>query len=670
MDRESARQEIRRNWRELIPYMAETAKKRVNGEESYICPLCGHGKGGDGLTVNPKSADGNGLKCFACNFSGDIIDLYMQQHTATYSEALRKLAEALGITLDTPSTRQAAASPTRPIKEETPPPDYSAYYQRCTERLKTAPEAQAYLKSRGISLEVAISLFIGYDPQADPANAPGALDGWKPHPAPRIIIPTATDQYVARAIDESVDPRYRKLNSKGTSPKLFNAQALDGQTAHIFIAEGAFDAMAIAEAGGTAIALNSTANAELLLKELEQRRVTAMLILCLDADRAGDGARQTLEQGLNKLGIPFVTADICGGYKDPNEALTANREAFFEAVQNALKLNPLKPRNTRDYLNFMMDADIDKFKCDIKTGFNNLDEKAGGLYPGLYVLAAISSLGKTSFALQLADQLAEAGTDVLFFSLEMSRLELVSKSLSRRTVTKRADGTLDFSGAVTSLAIRKGYKPQQVRDATREYQDAVGDHVSIFAGDPQCTATYIGNCIRRHIKLNGTRPVCFIDYLQLIDADADARRQSVRENVDATVTALKRLSSDLDITLFVISSVNRANYLTPIDFESLKESGGVEYSADCVLGLQLQRLTDTDFQKEKDIATKREMVKKAKAETPRKIKLVCLKNRYGISSFDCNFSYYPASDLFTEEADFPILKAVNGKPIDESFFRR
>ena len=56
----------------------------------------------------------------------------------------------------------------------------------------------------------------------------------------------------------------------------------------------------------------------------------------------------------------------------------------------------------------------------ISTGFPHLDEKIdGGLRAGLYVIGAISSLGKTSFCIQLADNIAKAGKPVLFVSLEM-----------------------------------------------------------------------------------------------------------------------------------------------------------------------------------------------------------------------------------------------------------
>ena len=66
------------------------------------------------------------------------------------------------------------------------------------------------------------------------------------------------------------------------------------------------------------------------------------------------------------------------------------------------------------------------------TGFPRLDEVlSGGMREGLTVIGAISSLGKTTMAQQIADNVAQSGQDVLFISLEMARTELMSKSISR-----------------------------------------------------------------------------------------------------------------------------------------------------------------------------------------------------------------------------------------------
>ena len=60
-------------------------------------------------------------------------------------------------------------------------------------------------------------------------------------------------------------------------------------------------------------------------------------------------------------------------------------------------------------------------------------------------------------------------------------------------------------------------------------------------------------------------------------------------------------------------------------------------------------MNDEVFSKKDGLKEKRAKVKQAKAEKPRKIELVCLKNRYGIASFSTYFDYYPQFDLYKED---------------------
>ena len=57
-------------------------------------------------------------------------------------------------------------------------------------------------------------------------------------------------------------------------------------------------------------------------------------------------------------------------------------------------------------------------------------------------------------------------------------------------------------------------------------------------------------------------------------------------------------------------------------------------------------MNDEIFDKEKGLKTKREKVREAKKAIPRKVELVCLKNRYGVSSYTCKFDYYAQYDYF------------------------
>lgn len=647
MTRQQAREELnRRSLLEFYPI------EKSKGENKYICPICSSGTGKNKTGALHHYPDSNRWKCFACDAFGDKGQDVLGALRALWElDETETLAKA-GYTIDRESynssnsgswerwknlPKQAAATPQTALRN-----DYTSYYDLCRANLLQSEQAISYLKARGISTDTATAYNVGFDAQADPAGAG--------HPTARLILPTCKSHYVARAIDESTPAQFKKMNNKGGKPAIFNASCLnDSSNEAIFVTEGFFDALSILEVGAAAIALNSTSNTGMLLEQLQSKRTAATLILCLDNDGAGKKATDTLKQGLQRLNISYITADICGSYKDPNEALTGDKAAFIEAIQHAQRQTAARPDNVSSYIDTIMTGEIDQFKesKDRKTGFANLDALAGGLYSGLYVVAAISSLGKTTFSHQIADQLAEMGEDVLFFSLEQSRLELVSKSLARRTAQA------DASTAVNSLSIRRGYLPQQVLTAAAEYKKAISDRLSIIEGNFACNISFIGDYIRKYIQKTGKKPVVFIDYLQILQPEKDERgkAQTTKETVDTTVTELKRISREQGLTIFVISSVNRSNYLTPIDFESLKESGGIEYTADVIWGLQLQVMNDPIFSSKEKIKDKREKVKQAKAETPRKIELVCLKNRYGIASFSAYFDYYPQFDLYKEDTN-------------------
>lgn len=637
MTRDQALQEIKSRYAEYL----RPAKKHG----TYICPLCNNGTGstGDGVTVKPGTTH---LKCFKCGFGGDLLDLYQQEHGATMPEAFNALCERFNITVD----EYTAA----PVKQRTEPAsapkqggaeaqeDYTAYFKECRDRLAD-PAALEYLSFRGLSTDTAARFWIGYDPAW---RSPQAVrNGKKPPTSPRLIIPTSSSSYLARDTRRDLAERERAFaKMKEGAAQLFNAVALTSaaEDQPVFIVEGEIDALSIIEAGGQAVALGSTSNVNKLLDLLKEKATRATLLLCLDSDNAGRKAHKELADGLQRLNIAHISADINRGYKDPNEALTSDREAFIAGIRAAERTIAAKPDNICSYIAELMAGEIETFKAGAnrKTGFVNLDQQAGGIYPGLYVLGAVSSLGKTTFIHQVADQMAAAGEHILFFSMEQSRLEMVSKSLARITAQN------DVKTASTSLAIRRGNLTPQVLKAATQYTEAVQDRMNIIEGNFNCTVSFIGEYVRRYMRRNDVKPVVIVDYLQILQGE---QRQTTKETVDTNITELKRISRSLDIPVFLISSINRGNYLAPIDFESFKESGGIEYTADVVWGLQLSVMQDSIFDKEKNIKEKRDKIREAKAETPRKIDLVCLKNRYGISSYNVSFNYYPQFDLFEPE---------------------
>ena len=268
------------------------------------------------------------------------------------------------------------------------------------------------------------------------------------------------------------------------------------------------------------------------------------------------------------------------------------------------------------------------------TGFAELDRRtAGGLYPGLYVMGGLPGAGKTTFCAQLADQISAAGRDVLFFSLEMSRLEMISKSLARLCAQKH--GTAD---ALTALAIRCGQGAGLVREAAAEYRRTAAGRLSIIESEAT-TAAGICDYVRGYIAAGNQPPTVIIDYLQLLAA-GETSKQTAKEAIDKAMRELKLLSRREQITVIAISSLNRDNYTKSLALDALKESGAVEYSADVVAGLQFRIMNSKPSAERLDAARK---------ANPRELELKVIKNRFG-QLFGLELDYFPHCDLFREPA--------------------
>ena len=216
----------------------------------------------------------------------------------------------------------------------------------------------------------------------------------------------------------------------------------------------------------------------------------------------------------------------------------------------------------------------------VNTGYPWMDAEQP-LYPGLYVLGAISSLGKTTFLHQMGDQIAADGTPVLYFSFEQTAHELYAKSLSRRIRNEKYSNPSYHP--YTAIEIRNG-----IADGTKElseqidaYKTAVGNRMHIIECDLYTTVEDILSAISSFMEETKTKPVVIVDYLQIISpTEVNGRIDTdQRFNIDHIVKALKQYQKDRGIVLIAICSLNRANYMSPVDMESFKESGwfGLRY---------------------------------------------------------------------------------------------
>lgn len=687
MNRAEATQYIKDNY--LKDYVQTITRKAPNG--GYICPLCDSGKGNNGHHTGAFFIQGSSWKCFACNQGGDIFDLIGEyEHIDNFNDRLKRAAELFNVSIDTPQGLQATIRPRTAPQQSAPAPqpqaDYTAYYARCTETLKSSSKAQAYLNSRGISLETALKYGLGYDEKADPASAPAGI-GEIRHPAPRIIIPYDSGHYMGRATEPG--NKYPKINSRGQDQSgripLFNGNALYSSSEPLFITEGAFDALSIIQAGGEAIATNSTANVGYMLELMKSRTPGREIIIALDADKAGSQAADQLRAELDKIGIEHYTPPAMpANTKDFNEFLQKEPEGFKEYIQAAIRAagETAEERREEYYNTQSVYGHIQSFIDLIgksstapfySTGFESLDKVLdGGLYAGLYCIGAISSLGKTTFCLNIADNLAAAGHDVLFFSLEMAKEELMSKSISRLTYTLNRERGGEKLNAKSTRGIMTGrrysrYNPEErrlIEDAISQYGE-YAKHLFISCGIGNIGIEEIRAEIEEHKRKTGKAPIVFIDYMQII-APTDPHFTD-KQNTDKAVLELKRISRDLEIPIIGISSFNRDNYTAPVNLASFKESGAIEYSSDVLIGLQYlgmdyQRGEAESVRNKRIRDLKEEMESKGRKGEAQAVQVKILKNRNG-SKRDLALNFYPMFNYF-EETEEGAAEITQGSSTD------
>ena len=260
----------------------------------------------------------------------------------------------------------------------------------------------------------------------------------------------------------------------------------------------------------------------------------------------------------------------------------------------------------------------------LPTGITNFDNALdGGLPTGLTILGARTGLGKTTFVLQLADNLIkQANTKVLFFSLELNKFELLTKSLSRLSY---------FDNELTTHTPNSFVKNEVENiDTYFDKYEEYGNNIFLID-----SIRDLGGIIAniKHFCKNhpNDKVVVIVDYIQYIDYNI----LNDKQKVDVIIKALKTLSSNMNIPIIAISSLSRDGSKKN-DISSFKESGSIEYTADYGIILTEKEQTtnrlafDTDDDRSKTIT------------------LTFLKNRFNFDDFSFDMKYYGQYATFIE----------------------
>lgn len=644
--------------------------KGINTSTNFSCLNPSHDDKHPSMSFDSRR---NRCHCFSCGVDYDIFDVIGIETGLSGKELFDHVYKKFSIPVDYSNFNgksknseyipHSESNTNNYINKKAQPEQRESLFQ-FFDNCHAAVEKTDYWKKRGLTKATVDAYNLGY---------------WEEKK--RFVIPTGEFSYNARATWDA-DKKDRYLKPKGQY-ELFNLKSIPLAEQPVFVVEGEFDALSVIEAGGIAIALGSSSNLR-FVEYVKNNKPKYPLILALDNDEAGRVGEEKLADELTKIGVDYVEANITNEFKDANEALVNDREAFIQSVTGArnnvlVLLEEKRQKEEQEYLQTSAVNGLAEFIADIQkrqnrdcvsTGFKNLDELLdGGFYPGLYIIGAISSLGKTTFSLQIADNAAKNGQDVLVFSLEMGKQELVAKSISRLSFQKcRAwRSELDYATTTRNLLNGKALKEQGKVDFLNEcLKDYAGYAGKIFyhIGIGDIGVEKIKSVIARHIKITGRKPLVIIDYLQII-APYDMRATD-KQNTDKAVVELKRASRDYDVPIFAISSFNRENYTSPVNIASFKESGAIEYTSDVLMALQFKGMDyikkeDGKYEDEKTrtariIQLRNEQEKNAEVPgKPQEIQLKVLKNRNGKKG-GVEFEFHPMFNCF----EVPKQKVENG----------
>lgn len=282
------------------------------------------------------------------------------------------------------------------------------------------------------------------------------------------------------------------------------------------------------------------------------------------------------------------------GYDESREVsivLDEAEKAIFDVSRNIEKQNF---RQIGDILASSFDR-IDKMHREkgvlrgVTTGFRDLDNKLSGLQPSdLIILAARPSMGKTTFALNIALNASVKGkVPVAFFSLEQSKEQIVDRLICAQAM-------------VDGWKLRTGNLSENDFPAIGMAMGVLAEAPIFIDDSPMLTSLEIRTRSRR-LKAEHNLGLIVIDYLQLLDSSSKNRSDGNRvQEVSEISRSLKAVARELDVPVIALSQLSRAvesrEKKIP-QLSDLRESGSIEQDADIVMFLYREDYYDKESDK-------------------------------------------------------------------------
>ena len=211
----------------------------------------------------------------------------------------------------------------------------------------------------------------------------------------------------------------------------------------------------------------------------------------------------------------------------------------------------------------------------VSSGFRDLDEQISGFQKGsLNVLAARPSMGKTAFALSIAQNVALRGEKVVaVFSLEMPAVQLALRMLC-------SEGRVDMN------RIRSGQLGERDFERLAHSAGRLAEAPMVIDDEPDLTVNALRSKLRRISAQHGPLGLVVIDYLQLMSGSKGGGGENRQQEISLISRQLKNIAREMEVPVIVLSQLSRAVEQRPNHrpmLSDLRESGAIEQDADIVM---------------------------------------------------------------------------------------
>ena len=276
--------------------------------------------------------------------------------------------------------------------------------------------------------------------------------------------------------------------------------------------------------------------------------------------------------------------------RDPKTLLDEAEAKVFAIAEGGLRhqsgfvhINPLLTQVV-ERIQELHDRDNPSDITGLPSGYHDLDAKTAGLQAGdLLIVAGRPSMGKTSFALNIAEHVAlEVGLPVAVFSMEMGGTQLAMRMLSsvgRLDAHRVRTGRLnDDEWSRLSFALGKMHEAPLYIDET-----------------PALNPIDLRARTRRLHRQCGKLGLVVIDYLQLMSATSQGENRATE--ISEISRSLKGLAKELNVPVMALSQLNRSleqrPYKRPV-MSDLRESGAIEQDADVIMFIYRDEVYNPD----------------------------------------------------------------------------